>query len=240
MRHLRFLLSLALITVLSSSLLAQSASVVYYMNGAGSPVNLTGTPDVGTLSPTNFTATPAGTAVTGTNVTSPVNWVGPGSPNNALQYGANATWSMTFSVTNTDAVNGWNVTGWGFNQLYTTGGAATGTAVLSFKLPASGSYTLADTQGTISATNLWQPLSANFTPSILVFPGTTMDFKIDFSGYTTTYNTDSVFLSGSITAAVPEPASIAMIGLTGAAVAGGWYIRRRRNQKSLDATFTRI
>lgn len=37
--------------------------------------------------------------------------------------------------------------------------------------------------------------------------------------------------------AVPEPATVAMIGLTGLGAAGGLYIRRRRNQKALNAAF---
>jgi hypothetical protein len=39
--------------------------------------------------------------------------------------------------------------------------------------------------------------------------------------------------------AVPEPATIALMGLSGSMLGAGWYIRRRRNQKALNASFTR-
>ncbi|MFT3881333.1 MAG: PEP-CTERM sorting domain-containing protein [Gemmatales bacterium] len=43
-----------------------------------------------------------------------------------------------------------------------------------------------------------------------------------------------------VSVAVPEPATVALLGLAGAGVASGWYLRRRRSQQALNAKFSRI
>src|SRR5438067_639514 len=105
MRHLRILLSAAIVTLFGSSLLAQSQSVDYFMNGGGVPVNLTATA-TGPLiiAASNFTPTPAGTATLGTTIN-----VGPGAPNEALHYLLADNPSFTFSITNNHGTLGWEI-----------------------------------------------------------------------------------------------------------------------------------
>lgn len=64
-----------------------------------------------------------------------------------------------------------------------------------------------------------------------------ISFRFDAAQQATQFQLDNIRF---VTVAVPEPATMAMIGVTGVVVAGGWCVRRRRNQKTLSKKFARI
>ncbi|MFT3881332.1 MAG: PEP-CTERM sorting domain-containing protein [Gemmatales bacterium] len=64
-----------------------------------------------------------------------------------------------------------------------------------------------------------------------------ISFRFDAAQQATQFQLDNIRF---VTVSIPEPATIAMIGVTGSLVAGGMYLRRRRHQKKLNASFTRI
>lgn len=43
-----------------------------------------------------------------------------------------------------------------------------------------------------------------------------------------------------VSVAIPEPATVALLGLAGVGVASGWYLRRRRSQQAFNAKFKRV
>lgn len=233
MRHLRILLSAAIIALFGGSLLAQPQKTTYFMNGGGSPVDLTAT-NSGPLpvTATNFTATPVGAAVAGTDLN-----VGPGAPNQALQYATGVNSSFSFSITNNSAGPGalaWNVSGFDFDVL-TADGVSGNFALFvnqgsGFVLRAFGALGAASPTG-------WRSIGDTITPSSFdINPAETAQFRVDFFGFSTvgngtTYAIDSVDITGRAFVAVPEPASLAAIGFGGTLLGCGLYARNRRKNK---------
>ena len=225
MRHLRILLSAAIIALFGGSLLAQSQSVAYYMNGGGSPVDLTAT-IVAPLSLTasNFTPVPPGTAVAGTTI-----HVGPGTPNEALHYSTGVNWSFSFSITNTDAVLGWEVSDLNFDVNVGTG--VSGNYAL-FIDEGSGFF-LRSAGGVTSLINpTWRSIASTISPTSVLEPGDSFNFRLDFFNFTGNggYDVDSVGVIGTSFVAVPEPASIAAVGFIGTMLGCGLYARNRRRK----------
>jgi len=234
MRHLRILLSAAIVTLFGSALLAQPQKTTYYMNGGGVPVDLTAT-NTGpiTIAASNFTAVPGGTAIVGTDLN-----VGPNVPNQAIQYNTIDNLVLTFSLTNTSApVPGalaWDISGFDFDVLTSVGVSGNYTLKVD-----RGSGFLTAGSGTISSAGTlnWRSIGGTISPtSFQLNPGETANFEFDFTGFTptadgNTYAIDSVDITGRAFVAVPEPASIAAIGFGGTLVACGIYARNRRKRR---------
>jgi len=64
----------------------------------------------------------------------------------------------------------------------------------------------------------------------------TVSFQFDAAQPATQFQLDNIRF---VSVAIPEPATMAMIGVTGSLVAGGMYLRRRRNQNALNASLKR-
>ncbi len=237
MRHLRILLSAAIIALFGGSLLAQTQTTTYYMNGEGSPVDFTAT-NVGPIpvTATNFTAAPLGVAVPGTTIPG---HAGPGSPNQALQYDTGVNWSFGFSITNNAAGFGalsWEISSFDFD-INTASGVSGNFALFVDQ----GSGFVQKASGTIGAVAnpIWRGIGTTVSPTFIIDPLQSANFRIDFSGFSTnngigngtTYAIDNVDVTGGAFVAVPEPASIAAIGFTGTLLTCGLYARNRRKTK---------
>ena len=238
MRHLRIVLSAAIIALFGSSLLAQPQKSTYYMNGvsAALPVDQSAT-NTGPLSvnATNFVATPGGTGITpGTDLN-----VGPNPANNAaLQYNTTDNLVFTFSITNTAAPGpgalAWDISGFDFDILTSIGVSGNYTLKVD---RGSGFFTAGS--GTIASAGTlnWRSIGGTISPtSFQLNPGETANFEYDFTGFNptvggNTYSIDSVDITGRALVAVPEPASLAAIGFTGTLLTCGLYARNRRKTK---------
>ncbi|MFT3883263.1 MAG: PEP-CTERM sorting domain-containing protein [Gemmatales bacterium] len=182
---------------------------------------------------------------------------------NAFNYGPVRLWTHSPSIDvpflsrNTDTINPFNdgLTLWTPGQLVLHAGNATA-SVLRFTVPITGEYNLFSTfsnqSGSFSGTNfyiyinssLWYTSSLGaFGDSISVyngfFPfsfnaGDTMEFMVGPRN-DTSYNSTSTGLDVQISvAAVPEPATYALIGLSAVAGGGVFWYRRRQQQRLAD------
>lgn len=64
-----------------------------------------------------------------------------------------------------------------------------------------------------------------------------VSFRFDAAQQATQFQLDNIRF---VNVTVPEPATVALLGLAGAGVASGWFIRRRRNKKALDLAISKI
>ena len=228
MRHLRILLSAAIIALFGSSLLAQSQSATYFMNGeGGSPVDLTATV-VGpmAISASNFNPVPPGSAVAGTTLN-----VGPGTPNQALHYTTGVNWSFSFSVTNNDPILSWEISNLAFD--INTASGVSGNFALFIDEGSGFTQRAFGTVGSLVNPN-WRSIGSTISPTGLLDPGENFNIRIDFSNFAGAgggYDIDSVGITGAAFVAVPEPASVAAIGFGGTLLTCGLYARNRRKTK---------
>ncbi|MFO0815869.1 MAG: PEP-CTERM sorting domain-containing protein [Gemmatales bacterium] len=222
-----FIASVLAITCFSAAF-AQNTTVTYFMNGdAGADVGRSATV-AGPLAlvASNFANTPSGTAISpGTDIN-----VGGGSPNEALSFtGSPApSSSFTFSVTVPAGPAGWEISNYGFDVRTQVG--VTGTATL-FLDSGSGFVAVATTNLSAAVNDTWRGI-ADTTSSTIIFPGNTVNARLDFTSFTGEYDVDSIFLRGASNfSTVPEPASVALLGITGVGCAAGVWYRRRKLAK---------
>lgn len=230
MKRLRSIYTLAVALILSCTAIAQPPGVIYYMNGTGSgtpTIDRTGTAQgsISFSSITDFTTIPAvtGTPVTGTDINT-----GPGAPNQALRFTLNDTPAFLFSIT----VNPASPVGWEINTVrfdVNTPVGVTGNYRLfldygaGFLQYAGGPITAQQNPG-------WRAPADLLSPTLSIFPGVTVNARLEFFGFDGDYDLDSIGLVGRAATAIPEPASLALAGLT--LVGGGafTYVRMKRRK----------
>ena len=222
--------TLAVALFLSCTAIAQPPGVIYYMNGTGSgtpTIDRSGTPQgsISFSSVNDFTTIPAvtGTVVAGTDIN-----VGPGAPNQALRFTLNDTPAFLFSIT-VDALSpvGWEINTVRFDVNTPVGVTGNYRLFLDF-----GAGFLQYAGGPITAQNNpgWRAPADLLAPTLSIFPGVTVNARLEYFGFTGDYDIDSIGLTGRPATSIPEPASFALAGIT--LVGGGafTYVRMRRRK----------
>ncbi|HQR08164.1 MAG TPA: PEP-CTERM sorting domain-containing protein [Gemmatales bacterium] len=245
MRHLRFILSAA-IAVLSVSAVSAQTFFIDKFSDPQVPTSFSIT--TGSTGPTNQAITALGSDIFTRRAYTMTYLAGSGANYTLGWDGSTMTSSGDTNVRGT------------FTDVYSLGGSnanfnATGTNSISFDLLILDFSQKVDitissngVNATVTGVNVISTI-LNGGPYTLNIPfssftGAVTPSDIDQITFTITdqsINTQLQYDNLRLTnVAVPEPATIAFLGLASAGAAGGWYIRRRRNQKNLNAKLSRI